>query len=198
MSRPLTPVRGLSLIAFCGVMSALGGCASSGGYGDQNFSTQSLPPPRPDYGMANRPYRDEYLPPSQYPRNPYPDRYQPSPRPSAGMVQEPARPYGEYSLGRGEPPPNGQYQWNGNPNRISAGAPPPAPQRRQAQHTPPPPAPAPVAANGARTVTVKQGDTLYSLSRQHGVPVGALAEVNHLNGTAIRVGQTLVLPSQVR
>lgn len=166
--------------------------------------------------MANRPYRDEYLPPSSYPRDPYAaNRYQPAPRPPAGMVQEPQRPYGEYSLGRGEPPRSGQYQWNGNPNRVSEGTPPPAqsqpqpqarrsePARAPTQAAAPQVQPAPAhqpgaAAKGARTVTVKQGDTLYSLSRSHGVPVAALAEANHLNGASIQVGQTLVLPTQVR
>lgn len=46
---------------------------------------------------------------------------------------------------------------------------------------------------GDSTYTVKTGDTLYSISRDVGVPVPTLQDWNALAGTDIRVGQTLRL-----
>jgi murein DD-endopeptidase MepM/ murein hydrolase activator NlpD len=46
------------------------------------------------------------------------------------------------------------------------------------------------------TITVERGDTLYQLSRRHGVSVAALKDANGLTGNIIRPGQTLRLPSQ--
>ena len=112
-------------------------------------------------------------------------------RPPAGMVREPARPYGDgYSLGSSyEPPRARDYRWNGNPNRVQEGA---------AQPNGMPPSAPVTSANGQQTVTVRPGETLYSLSRQHGVSVAALAEQNRLPTTAIHAGQTLVLPPTAR
>jgi len=45
------------------------------------------------------------------------------------------------------------------------------------------------------TVVVQPGDTLYQLSRQHGVSVAALREANNLSGNIIHPGQKLRLPS---
>jgi LysM repeat protein len=101
------------------------------------------------------------------------------------MSREPARPYGDgYNLGRGQESGTG-YRWNGNPNRIQEGAAPPAAD---------PPQQALVAADGTRTIVVRPGDTLYSLARQHGVSVAALAEHNRLMSNAIFAGQRLALP----
>ena len=41
---------------------------------------------------------------------------------------------------------------------------------------------------------VKSGDTLAAISRRTNVPIDALKSANHLSGTGIRIGQTLVLP----
>lgn len=111
------------------------------------------------------------------------------PRPQAGMVREPARPYGDgYNLGRQTTTEPGDYRWNGNPNRIQEGAAPP-------NMSPPPPAV--IAANGQRTIVVRPGDTLYSLARHHRVSVAALAEHNRLTSNSIHAGQTLTLPPAV-
>lgn len=108
------------------------------------------------------------------------------PLPPTGMVREPARPYGDgYSLGSNyQPPRSDEYRWNGDPTRKQEGSTPP-------HGAPPPPI---LANNGQRIVAVRPGDTLYSLSRQYGVSVAALAEHNRLTTTAIHSGQTLVLP----
>ena len=139
-----------------------------------------------------RPYGEQYMPPSANPGYAPQSGYQsPQPVPSAGMVRDQGRPYGDgYNLGSNyEPPRAGEYQWNGNRNRLQEGAAPP--------NMTPPPAAA-VGANGQRTVTVRPGDTLFSLSRHYGVTVAALAEHNRLNGTAIHSGQVLALPPTAR
>lgn len=43
-------------------------------------------------------------------------------------------------------------------------------------------------------ITVERGDTLYGLSREHGVSVAELMSVNSLDDSLLRVGQTLYLP----
>lgn len=45
----------------------------------------------------------------------------------------------------------------------------------------------------AATVTVKKGDTLYSLSRQHGLTVQQLRDLNGLKDNTIEVGQVLTI-----
>jgi len=44
-------------------------------------------------------------------------------------------------------------------------------------------------------ITVDRGDTLYGLSRQHGVSVAELMTVNGLDDSRLKIGQTLYLPS---
>ena len=45
------------------------------------------------------------------------------------------------------------------------------------------------------TITVVSGDTLYGLSRKHGVSVAELMTANRLNDSKLSIGQTLVLPA---
>lgn len=53
------------------------------------------------------------------------------------------------------------------------------------------------SAGGTR-VTVRNGDTLHSMSRRFGVPVEAVAEVNGINDPSlVRPGQTVVIPTYV-
>ena len=42
--------------------------------------------------------------------------------------------------------------------------------------------------------TIRQGDTLGQIARRYGVSVSALQRTNHLNGTLIRAGKTLLIP----
>ncbi len=44
-------------------------------------------------------------------------------------------------------------------------------------------------------ITVRRGDTLYGLSRRHGVSVAELMSVNGLTDSMLRVGQTLYVPT---
>lgn len=48
---------------------------------------------------------------------------------------------------------------------------------------------------GGDTVEVKPGDTLYSLSRQHGVKVNDIMSANDLKGHSLKPGQRLTMPS---
>jgi murein DD-endopeptidase MepM/ murein hydrolase activator NlpD len=51
-----------------------------------------------------------------------------------------------------------------------------------------------VAASG-ETIEVQAGDTLHGIARRHGVPIGALIEVNGLgDGATLKPGQRLLLP----
>ena len=58
---------------------------------------------------------------------------------------------------------------------------------------------APVASydsqGGGDSIEVRSGDTLYGLSRRHGVSVNALMQANGLTSSNLRPGQRLVLPS---
>ncbi len=46
-----------------------------------------------------------------------------------------------------------------------------------------------------RPITVQRGDTLYGLSRRHGVSVAELMSVNGLSDSMLRVGQRLYVPT---
>jgi len=43
--------------------------------------------------------------------------------------------------------------------------------------------------------TIRQGDTLGKIASKYGVSVSALQRTNHLNGTLIRAGKTLLIPA---
>ncbi|HRK19467.1 MAG TPA: LysM peptidoglycan-binding domain-containing M23 family metallopeptidase, partial [Hyphomicrobiaceae bacterium] len=68
-----------------------------------------------------------------------------------------------------------------------------APKREAA----PEPSRAAPAASGT-TIEVVAGDTLYGLSKRHGVSVSSLMEVNGLKSAALKPGQKLALPSGAR
>jgi len=75
----------------------------------------------------------------------------------------------------------------GDPNQVSAG------QNLKVDGNPAVHQPAASPAGG-RTYTVRQGDTLYRVSRRTGVPVSLLAQLNHLSDpNHLRLGQVLSL-----
>jgi LysM repeat protein len=53
----------------------------------------------------------------------------------------------------------------------------------------------PAASTAGKTYQVQAGDTLYKISRQHGVSLTALMAANHLTSYTIFNGQVLVIPS---
>lgn len=92
----------------------------------------------------------------------------------------------------------------GGSNTVVTLAPPPPPVTSttiavQVPTTTQPPAPPPTTSTTAGTTplayTIQDGDTLYSISRQFGVAVDVLIEVNNIsNPDVIRAGDTLVIP----
>lgn len=150
------------------------------------------------------------------------DRPVPQPRPAMRPPSPPA-PALKSGLGRPTDPSQHQYTWNGSPNRIVEGAkaPPPPAAAQYPSHVSTPPSPPPVAAaphvdpaphqpppaTGLATapvhlprgsVLVQPGDTLYGLSRRHGVSISALMETNRLTSLSLQPGQVLKLPAATR
>lgn len=51
---------------------------------------------------------------------------------------------------------------------------------------------------GGTAITVRQGDTLYSISRRYGVPVNTLTKVNNIqNPSEVKAGKSLIIPTYV-
>lgn len=85
-----------------------------------------------------------------------------------------------------------EQSWRQSPRGTAA----PAPNYRAAAAQPYRPAP---SAGGAptgsgRTIVVQPGDTLYRLSRTHGVALSELMQANGLSSPDLKPGQRLVLP----
>jgi len=50
--------------------------------------------------------------------------------------------------------------------------------------------------NGGTTITLRDGETLYNLSRRYGVPVKSIMQANNIaNADHVRIGQQIVIPS---
>lgn len=57
----------------------------------------------------------------------------------------------------------------------------------------PAPAPATLAADGTKTVTVRRGDSLWTIARAHGVSTGDLMTMNNLKSSVIHPGDRLTV-----
>lgn len=195
-SRPLC--RGV--LAIAGLATTLAGCSSSGSQG--SLSTASLAPrpqenvyasPQrtyPDGSTYGRPYTTSQR--SAHAPRQYVDPGTPTPRHMADASYRPAAGIQTASLGdtsRGDHTsydPNARWQQR-SPFITGAGAPP-----RPVAHTPPPhPA-------GPHVIEVREGDTLYSISRNHRVPLHDIVVANRLTSDRIDVGQRLVIPTRTR
>lgn len=144
------------------------------------------------------------------------------PRPAVRPAQQPA-PNFKSALGRPTEPPAQVYTWNGSPNRIAEGPaaphytphaaqlPPPYPAHAAPRHGAPhqqiaaAPYQPPTAAQPSTpvhmprgSVLVQPGDTLYGLSRRHGVSISALMDANKLTSLTLMPGQVLKLPASTR
>lgn len=109
-------------------------------------------------------------------------------------------------------PPSTPYNYDPKPYEPSAprvepirraGLPEPAPSSPQRTVALTPPArTVPVqqitSAPGGRTIEVAAGDTLYGISKRHGVSISSLMSVNGLRGPTIYPGQKLTLPTDGR
>ncbi len=182
---PSTPPQAIFGLCFClAIVVALGGCSSSSRLA---VDSQPVPQPRP--------------------------AVRPAPQPAPNMKS---------ALGRPVEPPAQVYTWNGSPNRVydgggrpqplpySAAQPSPYPPQAAAQpylsyqqHAAAPYQP-PVATPYAPvhlprgSIVVQPGDTLYGLSRRHGVSVSALMDTNKLKSLTLQPGQVLQLPAAGR
>ena len=63
--------------------------------------------------------------------------------------------------------------------------------KRKSRKRPDPEPPKPEPRTTISSYVVKQGDTLYSLSRRFGMSVTELKSLNGLTGSTINIGQTL-------
>ncbi len=105
-----------------------------------------------------------------------------NPRRGYGSVQKAARP----QSARPQPARPAASQTTQRPTATASTAPPKATQPSAAIRT------------SSTTITVKKGDTLYSLARKHGVPVRSLIAANGVAPPyALAIGQKLRLPTSL-
>jgi LysM repeat protein len=210
---------GASALILSGLAAVLAGCSSGGS--QDSFTTSNLGP-RPDQGMSrdapryypdgsssgrgytNGSYSDGNYgrPYAQAPRQ-YVDPGQQTPRRVAAAPYYGNQPGYEQpniqtgSLGASSQAPSDAYSPNARwqqtpPSRWQQPAPAattgPAPRNTTAAHTP----------HSPQIVEVREGDTLYGISRRHNVPVGDLVAANRLPNERIAIGQRLVIPTRIR
>jgi len=192
------PIGVPALILF-GLSVALAGCSTGS---QDSMSTASLSP-RPDQGMyrgEHRRYPDGSTSGGYYPSNSdgtYGRPYADAPRRYVDPGQPTPREYASYDSGHG-PYATGNIQTGslGSGDRWQQ------PTRERW----PQPAPVTTGSTGRKPdapfapqmVEVREGDTLYSLSRRHNVPVGDLVAANRLTSERIAIGQRLVIPTRYR
>lgn len=202
---------GASALILSGLSAALAGCSSGGT--QESFTSASLSP-RPEQGMArdtSRAYPDGSSPGTysntggsysngtygrpyaQAPRQ-YVDPGQPTPR------QVAAAPYYGGQPGYASPPSiqTGSLGPSGNPGRRWQQTPRTEWSQPQSQPQASAPVPPRQPMHGPNVVEVREGDTLYGLSRRYNVPVGDLVAANRLTSERIAIGQRLVIPTRYR
>lgn len=86
---------------------------------------------------------------------------------------------------------------NVNPKRLQIGQkliiPRSGAARARVASAAPAPAPATLAADGTKLVTVRRGDTLWTIARAHGVSTGELMKMNNLKSSVIHPGDRLTV-----
>ena len=50
------------------------------------------------------------------------------------------------------------------------------------------------ASDGAKKHVIKQGESIWDIAKQYGVPIGTLKEVNHNENNVADPGKTLIIP----
>lgn len=210
---------GAHALILSAVAALLAGCSSGGA--QQSFTTSSLTQ-RPQEGMVRdepRRYPDgstsggsyadgAYGRPYAQARRSYVDPGHPTPREFAAAHPDPAQ--RDYvasagiqtaSIGPGArtAPPHASHQSYDQQARWQQR---PPSQWQQAAplatgSTGPHAAP-PHASHRPQIVEVREGDTLFGLSRRYNVPVGDLVAANRLPNDRIAIGQRLVIPTRYR
>lgn len=187
---------GPSAMLVAGFTAALAGCSSSGSQG--SFASTSLAP-RPNenvYASPQRTYPDGSTYGRPYTMAPHrtaqaPNHRQfvdpgtPTPRHMADGPHGSSNGIQTASLGAGNrierARPDANARWQQPSPLITGSAGPAAPQAR-----------------GPHVVQVREGDTLYSISRTHRVPLHDIVVANRLTSERIDVGQRLVIPTRTR
>ena len=207
-------LRELAVIALA---ASIGGCSTTGS--DGPLTTSSIAP-RPEEGLRQdppryntaesespKPYTQPYSQPPVY--EPRPRQYvQQAPASDWRYTQPPyaaAQGYGNGAYASRPPtqpyhpqPPVQTWQQRTNSAYHAQG---PAPiQTGSLGRTATPSYGAPAAAgslsNVATTIQVREGDTLYGLSRRTGIPVAEIMAANRLQSQRIEIGQRLVIPAR--
>lgn len=179
---------------------ALAGCSTGS---QDSFSTSANLSPRPDEGMrrdAQRAYPDGSSPGNTYSDGTYGRPYAEAPRRYVDPGQPTPREYASYNSGHG--PYASQNIQTGSLNSASD---PNNRWQQPARNNWPQPQPQRVTTGSVgserfspNVIEVREGDTLYSLSRRHNVPVGDIVAANRLTNERIAIGQRLVIPTRYR
>jgi hypothetical protein len=190
--RPRHRATGVPALVLSPLVALLAGCSSGGS--DEVFATSSLRPregmvrdePRryPDGSTSGGTYGRPY---AEAPRRRYVDPGEPTPREMAydGGYGSP-RGIETASIGSGARTYGPDARWQQPASGITTGSVGPSGDREPYRPNPP------------HVVEVREGDTLYSLSRRFNVPVGDLMAANRLPSERIAIGQRLVIPTRYR
>lgn len=195
--RPRHHAIGVHTLILSGLSAVLAGC-SSGGSPDP-LTTSSL---RPQEGMSRNAPR--HYPDGSSSGGTYGRPYAEAPRRYVDPGSPTPREIAAYDSGHGHygPPPGIQTasigasprtydpdaRWQQPPSGITTGSTGPAPAAHRPYGAP----------HGPQVVEVREGDTLFSLSRRFNVPVADLANANRLTNDRIAIGQRLVIPTRYR
>jgi LysM repeat protein len=187
------PIGAIALI-ISGLSAALAGCSTGGS--QESYSSAGLGP-RPEQGMSRdepRRYPDGSTSGGYYPEANYGRPYAEAPRRYVDPGQPTPREYASYDSGHGPYAPQSiqtgslggsQRTWQ-QPDRSRWPAPVTTGSTGSAApHTP-------------QIVEVREGDTLFGLSRRYNVPVSHLVAANRLSNERIAIGQRLVIPTRYR
>lgn len=201
--RPSSHSIGALWLVLSALTIALAGCSTGS---QENLSSSASLSPRPDEGMrrdAPRAYPDGSTPGNTYNGGGTNGRpYAEAPRRYVDPGQPTPREYASYNSGHGpdasqniqtgslgtNPAANPNNRWQ-QPERSNW------PQQQPKRVT--------TGSVGSErfspnVVEVREGDTLYSLSRRHNVPVGDIVAANRLTSERIAIGQRLVIPTRYR
>ncbi len=179
---------------------ALAGCSTGS---QESFSSTASLSPRPYEGMrrdAPRTYPDGSSPGNTYSDGTYGRPYAEAPRRYVDPGQPTPREYASYNSGHG--PYASQNIQTGSLGTNAAPDPNNRWQQPQRENWPQPQRVTTGSVGSERfspnVVEVREGDTLYSLSRRHNVPVGDIVAANRLSSERIAIGQRLVIPTRYR
>lgn len=193
-SSQISPKTVLGVLGVALLASAATGCSSDvlrfqdGYYGSDQITTSSIPSnrnaapePQANIGSSRAALPSQQPTASQYPSG---DRSMAQPFPAALPDNHQAGKHGAIYTGSIG---SGQAEVRG-----SALPPPPAaPASRRAEATS-----ARHAADGSRRVTLKHGETIYTLSRRYGVPADAIMRANGISSASdVTAGREIIVPA---